>query len=396
MNKKILYLSPQNVIPANDGGKIGIYYPIKELAKKNKLFFAYIGKNNRKDYEKLQINSINFEKNVTDNPIILIRNLFSKIPFKMEKYFDKRFFKILLNLVEREKIDVVISSHSHMAMYALKIKDNFPNIKIILREHNIEYELVKEYYQFQKNILLKTIAFWQYRKTKIYEISLWEKFDSVIFISDNDKKEALKYLEFNDKKYKVIYDGYNIKKTSKNIKKEKNSFIFTGSLRTIQNQVNLKKFIDEIWIKFISDNKNYKLYITGNSDEVLSKQLNRSIQELNQLNIINLGFVNNIDEVIMSKEYFISPTYIGSGIRIKILHALSLGMIVFASEKDCNMVKYFKDMENILCFKDYNSFKDKLYALTHKQKEMISENARMLVFNELNWSNYIKKMREIL
>lgn len=399
MSKKILYLSPQDVIPPIDGGKIGIYYPIKELAKKNKLYFGYI-KNNKnnteKKYRKININPVGFYKNTKDNIFLVLKNFFSEVPFKMDKYFDKRFFNILKHLINNENIDVVICSHSHMAMYGLKLKEIFPKVKIILREHNIEYELIKEYYLYEKNILKKIVAYWQYKKTKKYEIDLWKKFDYVVFISDNDIKEASTNIKL-DRKHIVIYDGFDNQIIPKNLKKEKNSFIFTGNLNTVQNNINLNKFIKEIWIPLIKNNKDYKLYITGNKEELLLKKLNFSRNQLKQLNIINLGFVENINKTIITKEYFISPTYIGSGIRMKVLHALALGMITFISEKDYNMIKYFRDLENVVLFKNSQEFLNKLKVLENDNlKENIMKNAKNLISEKLNWNNYIKGMEKIL
>ena len=398
--KKILYLSPQNVIPPTDGGKISIYYPIQELSKKNTLFFGYITNNDCNDteaYKKINIIPIDFYKNTKDNILLILKNIFSKIPFKMEKYFDKRFLNILINLIKEEKIDVVICSHPHMAYYALELKKIFPKMKTILREHNIEYKLVEEYYSYERNFLRRFIANWQFKKTKKYEIYLWKQFDRVVFISDSDFAEAKKNINLDDRQM-VIYDGFKCKNIDPIIKKEKDSFIFSGNLNSIQNHKNLNEFIKKIWMPLVENNKQYKLYITGNTNEILEKKLSLTKNQLEKLNIINLGFVENIDETIMSKEYFISPTYIGSGIRIKVLHALSLGMITFVSEKDYQMVKYFKDLRNVVKFKDRSEFIEKLRYIenNHNLKKDIASNARSLIKNELSWDNYRKKMEKIL
>ena len=393
--KKILYLSPQNVIPAVDGGKIGIYYPIKALAENYELYFAFIGKCDKKtiqEYRKINVIPISFDIDTDDKPIMLMRNILTNTPFKMEKYYSNIFFQKLLEIVKTKNINIVISSHPHMAKYAIKLKKEYPALKIVLREHNVEYELVEEFYQYEKNFLKKYIAFWQYIKTKKYEINLWKKFDEVVFISENDKQEASKHINIHEERYKIVYDGFDIGCNSIKSEKEPNSFIFSGSLKTVQNKINLNLFINTIWKKIVKKENGLKLYITGNEDETFFNNLNLTKQEIKDLNIVNLGFVDDIDKVISSKTFFVSPTYIGSGIRIKVLHALSLGMVVFVSQKDYKMVKYFRDLENIVVFRDYNEFIKKLDILHRNKylKKKISINAKKLIQNDLNWDNYFR------
>lgn len=399
MKKKLLYISPQNVIPPIDGGKQGIYYPIKFLSKKFKVYFAFIDKNPSKEiikeYENLGVIPIPLKKDTQDRPLFLLKNIFCQYPFKIEKYIDKYILKKLDNLIKEENIDTILSSHIHTAFYPIQLKKLNPNIKIFLREHNIEWELVYQFYKLTNNPFFKLISYWQYKKTKNLEIDYWKYFDKVIFISDSDFNTAKKYIDKN--KAEIVYDGFEIKNIKRS-KIEENSFIFSGSLKTYQNRANLKWFIENIWKDFVFQNNEYKLYITGNSQELLEKNLNIATEEMKRLNIINLGFVDNLDKVLSEKEFFVSPTIFGSGIRIKILHALSIGIPVFATPLDCNMVKYFKDLENIICFKNAQDFKEKVRILKENRDlyKNISRNAYSLIRNKLNWENYAKKIEEII
>lgn len=400
--KKLLYLSPQNVIPPIDGGKIGIYYPLKYLAQKYEVYYAYLDINyedNSSLYkELLNVTSVRFFKNTKDDYKSIVKNIFNKIPFKMHKYYDKFFMQQLDNLIKNQNIEIVFVSHAHVAFYALKLKTLNPKLKIVLREHNIEYQLIEQYSQFENNILKKIVAIWQYYKTKKYEISLWKQFDKVFFISENDFIEAEKYIDLSDKKYQVIYDGYNVDDINSSIKREyeEGSFIFAGSLKSIQNKINFKSFIDNIWIQHIKKYTSNKIYITGNDVSVLENVFGLTMEELNKLHIFNLGFVNDIDNVIRSKQFFISPTIIGSGIRIKVLHAMSLGISVIVSTIDYEMVEYFIDMNNIIKYDSSEEFDNKISNLIKDSdlSERIGNNGYQLILDKLSWYKYLQKIEE--
>ena len=61
-----------------------------------------------------------------------------------------------------------------------------------------------------------------------------------------------------------------------NIKVEPNSFIATGSFDAYQNRINLKYFIEKIWIKFCLEFPKCKLYLTSNKKNEVLKVLNIS------------------------------------------------------------------------------------------------------------------------
>lgn len=191
----------------------------------------------------------------------------------------------------------------------------------------MEYDLVRQFSQSSSNIFMKGISYFEYLKTKKYETSLWKKFDKIFFISDSDMEQAKKYGNYTIEN--VLYDGFENKKNTKNIPIEDNSFIFSGSLNLFQNTNNLKIFIKEIWKPFVKQHKECKLYLTGNDNQKLEHRLGCSIKELNSFNIFNLGFVDNVQETILSKKYVVSPTLYGSGLRTKVIEAMGLGKPVF-------------------------------------------------------------------
>jgi len=399
---KILIISPQNVLPPVDGGKISIFYPLKYLAKNNDVFFAFpLPKQNRdrlngiiNEYRNMGVKPIAFELDTADRARKLILNVFSEMPFKMQKYYDRAFLSLLKDTVRKEKVDVILAHHAHMAKYAIELKKEF-NIPIFLREHNLEYEIVDYFYRNEKNFFRKIIAYWQYGKTKSYEVGVWKRFDKVFFISNSNLISACRLKDGFDTD-NLIYDGMETGVDNGSIASdmENRSFIFTGSLETFQNHINLYDFINEIWRKFVSDYPDCKLYITGNKPGILEKKLSLTAGDLADLNIIDLGFVDNIEEVIKEKKYFLSPTKVGSGIRLKVLQALALKKVLLVSEIDYNMVSYFKDIENIILFRDYGEFVDKFLMLENDDNlcRDICNNAYRLIEDHLNWNKYVEAL----
>ena len=393
----LLYIAPQDSYPYTDGGKIGIFFPLKEFAKRYNVFYAFLTQEIKDDtiskYKEFNITGIPYQANLKDNYKMYLKTVFSNLSFKFYKFYNKDFLKKLSQIINEKNIDTIWVCHAQMAIYAIELKKQYPNIKIYLREHNIEYKLVKQYLNSQKNLFIKMICFLEYLKTKKYEINLWKKFDKVFFISDTDIKTAKSYNnEIDDSN--LIYDGMELTKIDENIEVEENSFIFTGSLKSFQNECNLKNFIKNIWVPFYKQIPEAKLYLTGNQDDFLFSKLKMTKQEFEQNNIINLGFVDDIKRTILTKQFVVSPTLFGSGIRLKVLEALSLKKVVFVSDIDYEMAKCFNDMENIVHYANAKDFIEKYKTINSNSNLYfeISEKGFSLVKENFSWYNYINKV----
>lgn len=392
---KILCIAPQNPFPYTDGGKIGIFFPIKYLAKYSELYFSCpvqaFTNEDIENYKKYDINFYPYKLNTNDNYWLYATSLFTRRSYKLNKYYDKKYLEYLKKIVIKNSIEILWINSLHMAVYALKLKKQYPNLKIYLREHNIEYELVKQYTQSCNNIFMKLISYFEYLKTKKYETKIWTKFDKVYFISDSDLTIAKKYGKYSTEN--LIYDGVEIE-DNMNENYEEKSFIFTGSLSSFQNRQNLKNFIENIWKNFIIQYPDCKLYLTGNTDDILEKKLKLTLKELNELNIYNLGFVDNIKATIKSKKYIVSPTLYGSGIRLKVLEGLSLKRPIFVLDTDFYMCNKFKDMNNIIHYSNIDDFSGK-YLLLEINKNLYDKiciNGFNISQEIFSWDTYVKKL----
>lgn len=140
--------------------------------------------------------------------------------------------------------------------------------------------------------------------------------DKIITLSKAVANDLIELYRVNSKKIKVIYGGVNrIKKGNKtDFKKFQPYFLYVGSYKRIKN---LPKMI-LAFSQFKKKNKNdFKLILSG-SDYWLDPDINRIIrQEKLEEDIINLGFVDDCQKVILYHQAFafLSPSlYEGFGL----------------------------------------------------------------------------------
>lgn len=390
--KKLLVIAPQNPYPATNGGKISIYYPLINLAQYFQIHFVFtyfqpLPPDIQKHFEEFGIKIYPQKVNTKDSLSGILLNFFSSLPYKFQKYHKLTILKKIKEIVQKENISFIWCNHSHMSWYALRLQKEL-DVKIFLREHNVEYSLVQQVMQLNKPGVLRTFIRLQYLKTKRHEINCWKKFDRTFFISDLDFSIAKNECS-NCTNLDLLYDSFPEKKEIKAEEKEPCSFIFTGNIDTFQNSYNLQTFVKEIWEPLIKADPRWKLYVTGNKDEIIKKKIKA---DLAANNITNLGFVDDIDQVINSKKYFISPTYIGSGIRIKVLNAMASGAVCFLTPLDANMLSFFSDFHNIIEFNNFAEFYTKLKRLESRESMYKSISLQALkVGTDFTWKDYALK-----
>lgn len=395
----LMYLSPQCPYPPIDGGKIGIYFPVLYLSKYFSVSLVFPADNMvykesvTSKFRSFGVQLNYFQKDTRGFFVdlkYLMLNFGEELPFKWRKYYCRNAQKLINDMALRDNVSLILVSSPHMMKYALGIRRIKPDVKIFFREHNIEYSLVEQFGRFVKNPVYKAITRWQLEKSKEMEIRYWKEADRVFFISDGDYEIATSVAPQLSEKFRVIYDGYKIK--FNDVFKVNNSdFIYTANLNAIQNEISFRWFIEKVWIPNLPyvRRKNIKIYITGNSQDVIRKKLRRygSIQELN---IENLGFLNNVEEEMRKYKYVLSPTIIGSGIRLKLLNGMACSKPVFVTPLDIKTTKHFKDMENVVCFEDSESFMRKLTYLENNDDIYygISKNAIETIKKYFTWENY--------
>lgn len=383
---RIFIFSPQDPTYATDGGKQALYHSVSHLAQKYSLTVAYPSiflSPPRLDHPHLKdVQWLPLPLDTRDKALDLLRNIGSQIPFKMQKYRNFSSDQIILSILENEKFDFFILLHAHMGVY-LPLLKKFKN-PIYLIEYNLEYEIVFQFFRKTQSILKKVISFWQARKTLTFEQDLWKKTDQNFFISYQDFKSANTIIPGkNILAYPMFPSTEQIPKISTSTQSD---FLWMGSLKSLQNQHNLIKFLDNVWFKFHHSFPKVRLFITGNDDKTFNEFIKKPYP-----GVVNLGFLDSLDEILSTGPIVLSPTYFGSGVRYKILHALSLGLIVFCTKEDEDTIHYFKDMENLIVFKDSLSFIEKYKTLMNSQELQIflRKNALKLMNGPLSPESFL-------
>lgn len=192
---------------------------------------------------------------------------------------------------------------------------------------------------------------------KILEIGLLNQYDTVITLSEIDKKKLI------EAGVKVpICSSFAIVNTNNTISKveSKSHFLsFIGPEFHVPNKVGIMWFLENCWNQLLATNSDMKLKIIGKWDEETKRELSKRYK-----NLCFTGFVDDL-AIELCGSIMIVPITIGSGIRMKILEAASMGIPVVSTTVGAEGLP-LKSGENCFLADEPKDFVDSIIKLNNQ------------------------------
>lgn len=195
------------------------------------------------------------------------------------------------------------------------------HIKKIFVHHEIGFIRNQQELDSKNNKDLLGKAFLESKK--IQEIGLLNKYDGIITLSELDKNILEKSgvhvpiyssiaIVNNIYKYKKISENYHI-------------LTFVGPEFHTPNALGIKWFLENCWLDLKEKDSSYIFNIIGNWSEATQSYIIKEYKDIHFL-----GFVDDLSESLRNT-IMIVPITVGSGIRMKILEAASIGVPIITT-----------------------------------------------------------------
>lgn len=315
---KVLWITLESILPANTGGRIGVYKRLEQISKTEDiyLFYPYDNDNELTYVEELQkyckeVHAYNRNK----NKILGILKLW-KYPFTVSSRVISEMENDIKKCIDDNHIDVINVDFPHMCACLENLNCDIP---IVLNEHNIEWKVYKTIAKSHKNILKKLAYFVDSYRLKYYERNLFKKhkFSKVTFVSSKDMQFMIDNGMINHKQAVLIpvgADRHEIKHTThKGI-----NILFVGKMSYGPNVEAVTWFSKNVMPKLVKDEglTNLTFYIVGKEpiDEVKSLEADH---------IVVTGMVDDVSEYYNKADLVVLPLKNGGGVKVKLLEAIS-------------------------------------------------------------------------
>lgn len=392
---RLLCLAPQEPWPATDGGKEGIHGAVQALAARADLLLACPGRPadaaTAAHFQSLGVDYRPVAYEPRETAAVILGASLQLKPYKFHKYGTPEAARRYDETIAAFEPDAIVCFHAHMEELAQRLKRRRGwRVPVLVREHNIEYEMVASFraaLPAWKALLAWPIE-WVTRRT---ERQIWDRADVTAFLSDRDFATAR--ASGSTGRLVLAPEGVPIPPARVATRPAGDPQLLVPlNRRAPQSVANLRSFLHGHWATQAGrpELAAVCLAVTGVDAAQLADLTQMSLDDQRRLRVRALGFLPTLAPAFEAATAIIAPTFIGGGIRKKILEGMAHQVPVIATDLDIGTCGYFRDGDNILRLGTPEEFTATVHrllvddALWHR----LSANGRTTVECHADWGRF--------
>lgn len=245
------------------------------------------------------------------NKIFKRMDLFDYILFT--KLHDNAYYDFVNSIIEQYNIDLVQVEMAECLDFVLTLP---ASVKRLFVHHEIRH-VRNERFLDKFGRSLRNVAL--YEQEKIKEIALLNRYDTVITVSEKDKD-----LLIESGVTVPVHASFLVVNTpvSGTVASAPGShrLVYVGPEVHYPNKVGLEWFLEKVWPLVKEKDGRFTMDIIGNWSKNTAKEWAKRYPDVHFM-----GFVDDL-AIAMQGATMVVPIFVGSGIRMKILEAMSLGV----------------------------------------------------------------------
>jgi len=371
--------------PLDAGGKLRTANILKQLKKRNHITLVALRYQGDDDKAVIDTQSycdrlitISFQE--TSKGTIsfyneIFRNLMDDKPYVIAKYSSSELRLSVQSIIDNEKPDLVICDFPH----SYEALPNQTIIPFLLFQHNVEADILSQLAENANNYIVKSYFRIQSKRMARYEGEICRKASHIIAVSEHDKIIYSK--RYHADHCDIIATGVDIDYfyPSKN-SGDSNKLVFTGSMDWLANQDAIRFFHSDIFPKIRQNIPGIELTVVGRNPP-------KDILQLRNQNGIHItGRVPDVRPYIADAGIFIVPLRIGSGTRMKILEAMSMGKAIISTSLGAEGIPVAHGQDIILSDTP-DDFAKQIIRLSKDKalRQMLGKNAREKAVKDHSW-----------
>lgn len=336
---KLLVVGNRVPWPLHDGGAIATYGMLRSLAENGAEvhFFTF---NTKKHFaENATIEKYFGFCKVYLQPldagvkaVKALLNLFTGKSYHMERYEDNVASVALGRLMDDEAFDAVLVEGLYsVPVYLRAVSARKHSTPAAYRAHNLEYQIWARLAAASPNPVKKWYLGLQANRLKKFEQRTWSAFQAIVPIVTTDEIAIKMYLDrtiakSSNKQIPAIQTyqpGIAIERPFAFIHQPLSLF-HIGSMEWQANEQGVLWFLQKVWPLLLVKYPQAQFHLAG-------KGLSKSDPRFFQTGVVNHGEVSDAEDFMHQHGIMVVPIQAGSGIRIKTLEAMALGVPVVST-----------------------------------------------------------------
>lgn len=385
----ILQISPQLPYPPDSGGRVAIYNILRYLSRRHEITLAAFVTEETAEHvaalEPFCRRIIAVRHSTATTKFGMFINMFTAQPYTMTKFYSHELAQHVAESAHNDGIDIVHIDHLHMAQYVGALPQSMP---AVLREHNVESTIMRRFAEKSVHPMIRLYAGIQSRRLHQYEAQIAAQFDRCLAVTEVDAHTLREMMP--EAGVDVVPDGVDMEwfdPTLLHIPAESHRIVTTGDYGWAPTADGLMYFVRDIFPRLRAEIPDLTLSVVGRNPPESLKRMGEGIEVL--------GRVEDVRTEILRGAVFVSPTRIGSGIRLKILEAMALRRPVVATAVGCEGIEAETE-EHLLVADDPEAFAQAVKRLLSDEdlRRKITTNAARLIEEKYAWESLAQQMSD--
>lgn len=389
----ILWLTLESLWPVDTAGKIGVYKRLENVCKKHDVYLFYFTDSDRSTDTELSgvCKEIKGFQRVKSK-IQLLKN-YIHLPYTVSTRVSEELTNEIDSCIIENHIDLINIDFPQMCYSLLKCK-NLANVKIVLNQHNIEWQRFEEISKSESiTWMRKLISVLESVRLKKYEELIYSKihFDGMTFVTQDDIDIFKQWIEVHPYYLKLVPGGAESHFISKpNITNHNHSIIFVGVMSNELNPEGALWFINKVWPKIKKEVPEVQFFVVG-KDPV------EKLKRITEPDIHVTGYVEDLKKYYEMADFVVIPVQHGGGVKLKLLEAIGYGKVVVTTSVGARGTK-FEHGVDIIIEDDPEAFADYCIDILNncEKYSMLKKNAEKKFRDEYTWEGISDRYIEFL
>ncbi len=290
-------------------------------------------------------------------------------------------FRHLTEFADRDRFDTVVFDTS-MVTHGLIHHFRKAGIKIITIHHNYQFEYFRD--NSSPTLRIPTL-FWSYQ----FEKEAVRDSDLNLTLTKEDAALLKQHYGTGRERFEVL-GAFEYTRRSRVVLPdiEEPRFLITGNLSAPQTENSLLPWMDSFYpiLKEVFPGSSLTIAGRAPSDRLLSAT--------DKAGITMIPSPESMESVLSDAKYYICPTSLGGGIKLRVMDGLSHGLPVVCHRVSARGYDPFIDAGLVLPYCDQDSFRDALQRLSVNQFDR--ESIRAIYEKEFSFESGKQRMAKLL
>lgn len=249
--------------------------------------------------------------------------------YHVKRFVSSDFSARLREILQAEQFDVIHVESLFLTPYLPLIRRHSA-APVFLRAHNVEHMIWKRVAQSEHNPIKRSYLKHLSLTLRAYECEHLNDYNGIVAITDTDAA-TLRTLGC---RRPIVAIPFGVQAADvDNVAAEPDSLYYLGSMDWIPNQEGVRWFLTKVWPEIHRKMPQLTFYLAG-------RKMPKEFSDIQTDGVRVVGEVADAMSFMASKQFNVVPLLSGSGIRVKIIEAMSAGKVVITTSVGAEGIHY--------------------------------------------------------